>query len=172
MNVILQKTHKKYSNIDFKQKCGNVINIMSLRCCGNTLFSIKVKWLLIKEKKDYFDFRPVFNAKSTISLHLILEYCQEKNQILILIWMIYKKKISSYLVTTLKPFVLLFHAYQRLLLAFVDLAEVNLHHVLPALALTTILLLNPKYHLDLVRYYARPYMLLSIYKHIHTIDDW
>lgn len=170
--MIWQKTHKKYSNFDFKQKCGNVINIMSLRYCGNRLFSIKVKWLLIKGKKDYFDFGPVFNAKSTIPSHLILKYCQEKNQILILIWMIYKKKISSYLVTTLKPFVLLFHAYQRLVIALVDIAEVNLHHVLPVLALTTILLLDPKYHLDLVKYYARPYMLLSTYKYIHTVDDW
>ena len=86
--------------------------------------------------------------------------------------MIYKKKISSYLITILKPFVLLFHTYQRLLFALVDLVELNIHHVLLAPILTTILLFDPKYHLDLVRYYARPYMLLSTYKYVYTIDDW
>ena len=85
--------------------------------------------------------------------------------------MIYKKKISSYLVTTLKPFVLLFHAYQHLFLTFVDLADVNLYYVFPVLILTTIFLFDPKHHLDLVKYYARPCMLLSIYKHTHIIDD-
>lgn len=86
--------------------------------------------------------------------------------------MIYKKKISSYLVTTLKLLNLPFYIYQHLLLAFVDLAKVNLHNIFFALALTTIFLLDPKYYLDLVRYYARLYMLLSTYKHIHTFDDW
>ena len=146
MNVILYKTHRRYNNFDFKPKCGKVINIMSLRYCSNQLFSIKVKWLVIKKKKDYFNFRPVFNAKSTIPLHLIFKYYQEKNQIIILIWMIYKKKINSYLVTTLKLFVLLFHAYQRLFFPLVDLAEVNLHHVFLTFDLITILLFDPKYH--------------------------
>lgn len=170
--MILQRMYKKYSNFDFKQKCGNVINIISLKYCNNRLFSIKVKWEFIKRKKDYFDFGPVFNAKSTILLHLILKYCQKKNQILILIWIIYKKKISSYLITTLKLFVLLFYAYQRFLLTFVDLTKVNLYYILSAFTLTTILLLDFKYYLDLIRYYAILYMLLSIYKHIYTIDDW
>lgn len=114
---------------------------MSLRCCDNRLFSINVKWLLIKEKKDYFDFGLVFNIKSTIPPYIIIEYCQEKNQILILIWIIYKKKISNYLVTTLKPFLLLFHIYQHLLFALVDLTEVNFHHIIPVLTLTTIFFL-------------------------------
>lgn len=171
MNVILQKTYKKYSNFNFKQKCDNVINIMSLRYCGNKLFSVKVKWLLIKRKKNYFDFELVFNTKSIIPSYLIIEYSQEKNQILILIWIIYKKNINSYLIITLKPFVLLFYIYQRFFLTLVDLAKVNLHHIFPVCALTTIFFLDPKYYFDLVRYYARPCMLLSTYKHIHTVDD-
>lgn len=172
MNVILQKSHKKYSNFNFKQKCGNMITIISLKCCANKLFSIRVKWLLIKGKKDYFDFEPIFNTKSTILLYLIIKYCQEKNQILILIWMICKKKISSYEVTTLKLFLWLFHVYQRLALALIDLAEVNHHHVFLFFALITMFLLDPKYYLNLIRYYTRPCMLLSIYKHIHTINNW
>lgn len=85
--------------------------------------------------------------------------------------MIYKKKISSYLVTILKPFVLLFHIYQRLFLIFVNIAEINFYHVFSIFALTTIFFLDLKYYLDLIKYYARLYMLLSIYKHIHTFDN-
>lgn len=43
--------HKKYSNFDFKLKCGNVINIISLRYYSNKLFLIKIKRLLIKKKR-------------------------------------------------------------------------------------------------------------------------
>lgn len=78
MKVILQKMHKKYSNFDFKQKCNNMINIISLKYCGNRLFLIKIKWLLIKRKKDYFEFGLVFYTKSTIHLQLIIKYCQKK----------------------------------------------------------------------------------------------
>lgn len=86
--------------------------------------------------------------------------------------MIYRKKISSYLVTTLKPFVLLFDIYQYLFLAFIDLVYINLYYIFLVLTLTTIFLLDLKYYLDLIRYYAKSYILLSIYKHIYTIDDW
>lgn len=161
--------YKKYSNFDFKQKCSNMINIMSLRYYGNRLFSIKVKWLLIKKKKNYFNFGLVFNAKSTTFPHLIIKHYQEKNQILILIWMIYKKRINSYLVTTLKPFVLLFYIYQRLFFALVELVEINFHYVYLIFVLTIILFLDLKYHL---KYYLRLCMILSIYKYIYTVDDW
>lgn len=123
------------------------------------------------KKKDYFNFGSIFNAKSTTLPYLISKYYQEKNQILILIWIIYKKKINNYLVTILKLFVLLFYAYQRLFFALVDLDKVNLYHVLPTFALIFILFLNLKYHLDLIRYYARLYILLFIYKHIYTINN-
>lgn len=47
---------------------------MSLKYYNNRLFSIKVKRLLIKKKKDYFNFRLVFNIKLTIFLYLIIKY--------------------------------------------------------------------------------------------------
>lgn len=114
---------------------------MSLKYCNNRLFLIKVKWLMIKRKKDCLNFGPVFNAKSTIPSHLVFKYCQKKNQILILIWIIYKKEINSYLVTILKLFIVLFYVYQHLFLAFVDLAKINFNYVFPNLTLTIILFL-------------------------------
>lgn len=168
--MILQKMYKKYINFNFKQKCSNVINIISLKYYAHKLFSIKVKQLLIK-KKDYFDFRLVFNVKSTIPSYLIIEYYQEKSQILILIEMICKKKISNYKITTLKLFVLLFHKYQRLFFTFVDLAKVNYYYVFSFFALTILFFFNLKYYLGLVRYYTRLCMLLFTYKHIYIIYD-
>lgn len=74
INKILQKIYKKYNNFDFKQKYSNVINIISLKCYDNRLFLIEIKWLLIKKKKNYFNFGPVFNVKSIIPLYLIIKY--------------------------------------------------------------------------------------------------
>lgn len=76
--MILQKINKKLSKFNFKQKCSNLFKIISLIYYNNKLFSIKVKQFLIMEKKDYFNFKLVFNTKSNISSYLIIKYYQEK----------------------------------------------------------------------------------------------
>lgn len=147
-----------------------MINIINQSYYSNKLYLIKVKQLLIKKNKNYFDFETVSNINLFIFLYLIIQYCQEKSVILISIQMIYKEQISSYFVITLKLF-LLFHVYQHFFLALIYLAKVNLYHVFLAFTLTTIFVFDLKYHLDLVIYYSRSCILLFIYKQIHTIDD-
>ena len=59
----MEKLYKKYNKFDFKWKCSNAINIISLGCYNNKLFLIKIKQLLIKKKKSYLYFRLVCNTK-------------------------------------------------------------------------------------------------------------
>ena len=70
----------KYNNSNFKQKYSNMINIISLQCYDSKLLLIEDKQLLIKKKKDCFDFGLIYNVKWTIFMHLskfIIKYTKK-----------------------------------------------------------------------------------------------